>query len=126
MVGRGAQMCGDEVGGVSAELVLCQTDDEALQRAGRKHQQERAANQLEEAVQPFEDDTDFEGSVNLGTRHRSSHRVWGYLLTNDTTPNTSSPHPWAPPPRPLAAARHQFSAVFHLAASAAACRVAVV
>src|SRR5882762_170191 len=81
MVGRRAQMGGDEVAGISAQLVLCQTDDKALQRAGRKHQQERAADELKEAVQPLEDDADLEGNVELGAFDRRLHganlnRLW--------------------------------------------------
>src|SRR5207244_2004143 len=66
MVGRGAQRGGDEVVGVATELVMGQPDDEALNRARRKEQQERAADQLEEPVQPLEDHADFEGHVELG------------------------------------------------------------
>src|SRR3989442_717236 len=69
MFGRRTQVCGDEVVGVSAELVVRQADDEALDRAGRKHQQQDAANELEEAVQPLEDDANFEGDVEFRTRH---------------------------------------------------------
>src|SRR2546422_6430372 len=75
MFGRRTQVCGDEVVGVSAELVLRQTDDEALNRAGRKHQQQDAADELEEAVQPLEDDANFEGDVELGTFDRRLHSV---------------------------------------------------
>src|SRR6266850_2352825 len=66
MIGRGAQVGGDEVVGVATELVMSQPDDEALNRARREEQQERSADQLEEAGQPLEDDTDFEGDVELG------------------------------------------------------------
>src|SRR3989441_6143782 len=43
MLGRGPQVGGDEIVGVSAELVVRQADDEALNRAGRKHEQQDAA-----------------------------------------------------------------------------------
>ena len=58
-------MRGDEVVGVFAELVVRQTNDEVLNRAGREDQQQRAADQLEEAVEPLEDDADFECDVEL-------------------------------------------------------------
>ena len=45
------------------ELVVRQADDEVLNRAGREEQQQRAADQLEEAVEPLEDDADFERDV---------------------------------------------------------------
>src|SRR5437773_4704677 len=41
-----------EVVRVLAELVVRQANDEPLDRAGREDQQEKAADQLEEAVQP--------------------------------------------------------------------------
>jgi len=66
LFGRRAQVRGDEVVGVFAELVVRQTDDEVLNRAGREDQQQRAADQLEEAVEPLEDDADFERDVKLG------------------------------------------------------------
>ncbi len=62
-------MRGDEVVGVFAELVVREADDEVLNRAGREGQQQRAADQLEEPVQPLEDDTDFEGEVEFGARY---------------------------------------------------------
>src|SRR5437773_10637429 len=58
-----------EVVRVLAELVVRQANDEPLDRAGREDQQEKAADQLEEAVQPLEDDTDFEGDVEPEARH---------------------------------------------------------
>src|SRR3989442_333236 len=68
MLGRRAQVGGDEIVGVSTELVVRQADDEALNRAGRKHEQQDAADELEEAVQPLEDDANFEGDVEIGAR----------------------------------------------------------
>ncbi len=66
MLGRRAQLRRDEVVGVFAELVVGQANDEVLNRAGREGQQQRAAGQLEEPVEPLEDDTDFECDVEPG------------------------------------------------------------
>src|SRR5438034_381905 len=69
MFGRRTQVRRDEVVRVLAELVVRQANDEPLDRAWREDQQEKAADQLEEAVQPLEDDTDFEGDVEPEARH---------------------------------------------------------
>ena len=69
MLGRRAQMRRNEVVGVFAELVVREADDEVLNRAGREGQQQGAADQLEEAVEPLEDDADFEGEVEFGARY---------------------------------------------------------
>ena len=66
MFGRRAQVRGDEVIGVFAQLVVREADDEVLNRAGREGQQQRAADQLEEPVEPLEEDADFERDVELG------------------------------------------------------------
>ena len=66
MFGRRAQVRGDEVVGIFAELVERQADDESLNRGCREDQQQRAADQLEEAVEPLENDADVEREVELG------------------------------------------------------------
>ncbi len=70
MIDRRTKVRRDEVVRVVAEFVVRQANDEPLDRAGREDQQEKAADQLEEAVQPLEDDTDFEGDVEPEARHR--------------------------------------------------------
>jgi len=69
MFGRRAQLRRDEVVGVFAQLVVREADDEVLNRAGREGQQQGAADQLEEAVKPLEDDADFERDVEFGARY---------------------------------------------------------
>ena len=61
-----AQVRGDDVVGVFAQLVARESDDEFLNRAGREREQQRAAGELEEAVEALEDDADLERDVQLG------------------------------------------------------------
>src|SRR2546426_4198528 len=101
MFGRRAQVCGDEIVGVSAELVVRQADDEALNGAGRKHEQQDTADELEEAVQPLEDDANFECDVDLGTCHGLETISRSRLPARcRTTPQlVLIETPWCPPGR---------------------------
>src|SRR3954449_3166663 len=56
-------MGGDEVAGVFGEFVLRQPAHDPVDRGRRHGEEQGAADEFEESVEPFQDDADFEGPV---------------------------------------------------------------
>jgi len=66
-----AQVRRDEIVRILEELALRQGGDDLLDRGRRHPEKHEAADQLEQAIDPFEDDADLERSVYSRRGHRA-------------------------------------------------------
>jgi hypothetical protein len=72
-VGGPPQVGGQEVVGVFGQLMLGQAGHHAIDGRRRNHQQQEAADYLEDPVQAFEDDASLEGLIEEVSRPEPGH-----------------------------------------------------